>query len=338
MKYILLCFALVSFYACREPEITMIRPALMFTISSETGLKAPRDLTVDDAGNILVFDYSNYMINKFDPSGKILTTFGGPENAEGGFRHLMAIRALGDSVLALDAGALLIFDSTGQLRTTRAFTDTIICDFPRLHSSGKWAGEWIVEETAEKILTFRDASGLQLSRIAGYELNEFFPGVQLGMMFFIKPTQVRSYVYDFLPDGRLVWAVSDKAQVFVAGDRNDSPLFSASWQPRPFPETKIQSMQNQQAGLNPPLYMNVPDTYQLIQHLLVDESGDIWMYVTSVERTGFVHLTDEGIEKGFYNVEANFDLLSARVTAAIGQLYFMVGGRDRTMIFVAKRP
>ena len=338
MKNVVLCLAVISLYSCGAPEITMIRPILMFNISTETGLKTPRDLTVDDAGNIMVFDYGNYIIRKFAPSGEILATFGGPKGVDGGFRHLMAIHALGDSVLALDAGALLIFDSSGQLRKTRAFSDTIICDFPRLHSSGKWAGEWIVEETAEKMLTIRDASGLQLSRVAGYELSEFFPGVQPGVLFFIKPTQVRSYVYDFLPDGRLVWAVSDKVRVFVVGDQNDSPLFSADWHPRPFPVTEIQAMQKQQAGLNPPLFMNVPKNYQLIQHLLVDESGDIWMYVTSVERTGFVHLTDKGIEKGFYNVKADFDLLSVRVTAAHGRLYFMVGGQEGTRIFVAERP
>jgi hypothetical protein len=338
VKNVILFLAIVSLFSCRAPETTVIRPALMFTISTETGLKAPRDLTVDEDGNIIVFDYGNYMIHKFAPSGKILTTFGGSEGESGGFQHLMAIRALGDSVLALDAGALLIFDSSGQQRTTRAFSDTIICDLPRIHSSGQWAGEWIVEETAEKQLTYRDTNGLQLSRIAGYELGEFFPGVKPGQMFFINPTQVRSYIYDFLPDGRLVWAVSDEIRVFVVRDREDSPIFSADWQPQPFPVTEIQAMQEKQAGLKPPLFMNVPKNYQLIQHLFVDESGDIWMYVMSVERTGFVHLSDKGTEKGFYNVEADFDLLSVRVTAAHGRLYFMLGGRDGTKIFVAKRP
>lgn len=338
MKSILICIVSISLYSCITPEITVIRPVLMFTVSTETGLKAPRDLTVDDAGNIIVFDYDNYLIRKFSPSGEILATFGGSEGVDGGFRHLMAIRALGDSVLALDAGALSIFDSSGQLQTLRIFSDTIICDLPRLHANGNWAGEWIVEETAEKILTYRDTNGRQLSRIAGYELGEFFPGIQPVGMFFIKPTQVRSYVYDFLPDGRLVWAVSDEVRVFVEGDQDYSPIFSADWNPRPFPASEIQAMKEQQAGLNPPLFMNVPENYQLIQYLIVDELGGIWIYVTSIERTGFVLLSDKGIEKGFYNVEADFDLLSARVTAAHGRLFFMVGGRNGTSIFSAERP
>jgi len=338
MERTLLFLAVVSLCSCWAPAIAAIHPDLAFTIGSETGLTAARDLTVDDFGNVVVFDYRDYLIRKYTPSGDVLATLGGPESEAGGFRHLMAIRALGDSLLALDAGSLSVFDASGQLRTTRALSDTIICDLPRIHTSGEYAGEWIVEETAEKTLTYRDADGQQLSKIAGYALGEFFPGIQPGGMFFIKPTQLRSYVYDFLPDGRLVWAVSDEMRVFVAGNRNDDPLFSSDWQPLPFPAAEIQAMQEQQADLSPPLFMNVPEYYQLIQHLLVDENGDIWMYVTSVERTGFVHLSDKGVEEGFHTVEADFDLLSVRVTAAHGRLYFMVGGQDGTSIYVADRP
>jgi len=319
-------------------ETTVIRPELAFTINNETGLNAPRDLTVDDSGNILVFDYNDYLIYKFSPSGESLLTIRGPGGETDGFRHLMAIRALGDSILALDAGALFIFDSSGQIRATNNFADTIICDLPRIHTSGEWVGEWIVEETAEKVLTHRRADGVQYSRISGYELAEFFPGIQPGVMFFIKPTQVRSYVYDFLPNGRLVWAATDKLQVYVTGEGEDMLLLSADWQPRPFPPDEVQAMKEQQVSLNPPLFMNVPESYQSIQHLFIDEIGDIWVYVTSKERTGLMHLSDKGFEKGFHTIEAEFDLFSARIVASHGGLYFMTGGKDETKVYIAKRP
>lgn len=338
MKHCLIFFALVSLCSCVSKEIGVVRPELAFTISAETGLTAPRDLTADDSGNILVFDYNDYLIRKFNPSGAILVTFGGSRNETGSFMHLMAIRALGDSILALDADALFVFDSSGQLRKRSSFEDTIICDHPRLHASGEWAGEWIMEETAEKALIYRKAHGQQFSRIAAYQLAEFFPGIRPAEMFFINPTQVRSYVYDFLPDGQLVWAATDQIQVFVTAESEESLLFSAEWQAIPFPLEEVQAMKEKQAGLNPPLFMNVPENYQLIQHLFVDDVGDIWMYVTSKERTGLVHLSDKGIEKGFHPVEAEFDLLSARIVAAHGAFYFMMGGKDETRFYVALRP
>jgi hypothetical protein len=88
-----------------------------------------------------------------------------------------------------------------QIRSRRALADTIVCDLPRLHPDGQWTGEWIIEETAEKALTHRSADGLEQSRVAAYGLGELFAGVEPGEMFFIGPTQARSYVYDFLPDG-----------------------------------------------------------------------------------------------------------------------------------------
>ena len=180
MKKLLVFFAVVFMCSCVPADTVVIRPELAFTIANETGLTAPRDLTVDDDGNILIFDYENYIIHKFNPSGEILATFGRSIGWLDGFRHLMAIRALGDSILALDAGALFVFDSSGQLRTTHTFTDTIVCDLPRIHTNGEWVGEWIIEETAEKVLTLREANGQQLSRIAGYQLGEFFPGIRPG--------------------------------------------------------------------------------------------------------------------------------------------------------------
>jgi hypothetical protein len=310
---------------------------LLFTISAETGLTAPRDFTIDEAGNIFVFDYNDYKIHKFNPSGELLAVFGGAEGKEG-FQHLMVIRAIGDSLMALDAGALLVFENSGQLVRKQDFSDTIYSDFPRLFKSGKWAGEWIVEETAEKVLTYRKADGQQQSRIAAYELAEFFTGIRPGAMFFINPTQLRSYLYDFLPDGRLVWAVSDNAELRVTGDGEETSLFTASWQPCPYPDSLIASMQEKQATLNPPLFMNVPENYQLFHHLVVDENGDIWIYVKSLERTGFLQLSDNGIEKGFYSVEAEFDMLSVRITAANDRLYFMFGGWDGSSVYAAERP
>ncbi len=318
-------------------EAGLMRPELAFAIAGEAGLTAARDLAVDDSGNVFVFDYDDYVIRKFSSSGDVLATFGGPAGEPGGFQHLMAIRVVGDSLLALDAGAISVFDLSGRLLSSQVFSDTVVSDFPRIHPSGEWAGEWIVEETAEKTLTYRDPAGRERSRVAGYRLDEFFPGVEPGEMFFISPTQARSFVYDFLPDGRLVWAVTDELHVFVGDDRDD-PLYSASWSPLAFPADMVQAMRERQAELGPPLFMNIPEDYQLIQHLLVDEEGDIWLYVMSVDRTGFLHLSDQGRELGFHAVEADFDLLSARVTAAEGRLYFLVTGRDETRILVADRP
>ena len=174
---------------------------------------------------------------------------------------------------------------------------------------------------------------MEQSRIAAYALNELFPGVEPGGMFFIGPTQARSYIYDFLPDGSLVWAVTDEATVNVRRAGEDETIFSAAWPAVPFPPDEIHSMRERQAGLSPPLFMNVPEKYQLIQHLLVDETGDIWLYVLSLDRKGFLHLSDSGEELGFHAVDADFDLLTARVTAERGRLYFLAGGEDGSRIY-----
>jgi hypothetical protein len=97
-------------------------------------------------------------------------------------------------------------------------------------------------------------------------------------------------------------------------------------------------MAERQAGLRPPLFMNVPDRFQLVQHLVVAESGEVWLYLTSQERTGLLRLSETGREAGFYAVAADFDLLSARLTTANGRLYFMVPSSAETALYSVALP
>jgi hypothetical protein len=323
---------------CNTPETGTLRPELAFSISGENGLTAARDLTVDRAGNVFVFDYGDYMIRKFDPQGTLLAEFGGTGEEPGMFQHLMAIKAEGDSLIALDAGALSVFDLSGELRSRKSFVDTVICDLPRVHKLGRWAGEWIIQETAEKVLTYRSEDGAETSRPGSYTLSEFFPGLEPGEMFFINPTQVRSYLYDFNVDGRLVWAVSDGLQVFADEQGLQRQLLHAEATAIPFPREEAAALETRQAALGAPFFLNVPTDYQIIHHLVVDEAGDIWLYVKSQERTGLLRLSATGMVAGSYRLEAEFDPITARLAAANGRLYFMVGGREETQIFDVDLP
>ena len=324
--------------ACAAPETGILRPELAFTVSGEGGLTAARDFTVDQSGAVFIFDYGDYVIRKFDADGTQLMAFGGTGEEPGLFRHLMAIRVVGDSLLALDAGSLSVFDLSGRFRSRRSFVDTVVCDLPRIHSDGSWAGEWIVAESAEKVLTSRRPDGTEVTRPESFALREFFPGIEPGGLFFINPTQLRSYLYDFDRYGRLVWAVSDRLQLFAddAGVRID--LCQAEATSIPYPSHEIASLETRQAALQPPFFLNVPTHYQLIHQLIIDDLGNIWLYVKSQERTGLIRLSSTGTFTGSYQLDAEFDPMAARMTAANGRLYFMSGSREAVRIFSVDLP
>lgn len=310
----------------------------MFTVSGDTGLTAPRDLTVDHAGNVYVFDYGDYVIRKFDPQGELLATFGGNGETPGQFRHLMAIRADGDSLIALDAGAMSVFELNGELRSRREFSETIFCDHPRVFSDGRWIGSWISDARADLSLTYRREDGTEEARLASYALGEVFPGIEPGVDFYINPTQARNYVYDFLPDGSVLWAVSDEMRVLIhrdlgAGDPGGEVFFEASATPVPFPENEIASLEERQAAAGPPFFINVPSHYQLIHHLFVAESGDVWLYIQSQERTGLLHLSGTGEEMDFFGVEADFDLSEGNFALSNGRIYVIRPGREETVVY-----
>jgi len=324
--------------ACAGPERGTLSPRLAFRIVGDSTLRAPRDLTVDSAGNVFIFDYDDYEIRRFDSAGTPLATFGGAGPEPGRFQHLMAISADGDSLLALDAGSISVFGLSGDLRSRRALADTVTCDLPRVRPDGRWVSDCIVEASAERTLSLRAADGSEERRPASYALSEVFPGVERGRDFFVNPTQARAYLYDFTPDGRLVWAVSDRLRVLVDRAGVDETLFEGEATAQPFPAVERAALEERRARVPPPFFMNVPDDYQLIQHLVVAASGEVWLYVTSRERTGLLRLSPEGRETGFYTVEAEFDLLSARLTEANGRLYFLVPGRGETAVHSVELP
>jgi len=330
--------ALTAVCACSTPERGTLRPERAFTISRESGLTGARDLAVDRAGNVFVFSYDDYRIFKYDATGMPLATFGGTGEEPGLFRHLMAIRVEGDSLLALDAGSMSVFDLSGNLLSHRPFADTITCDLPRLHVDGSWVGEWIIQETAEQALTYRNPNGTERSRVASYALGTQFPGLQAGQMFFINRTQAPGYVYDFLSDGRLVWMATDSVTVRVRHGEEDRVLYHHETTPVPYPEDERAALQQRQDRLSPPLFLNVPRHYQTAQHLSVAESGDIWVYLVSVEWTGFLRLSAEGREIAFYDVDADFDMLSARLTVARDRVYFLVAGPEETAVYTVAVP
>ena len=334
MKFIrsLVIAALLGICACRSPEIGNLQPQLLARIGAETGLTAARHLAVDASGNIYVFDYDDYVITKYDSDGSKLFDFGGAGEESADFQHLMAIRVLGDSLLALDAGSLSIFELSGELRSRYPFIETIVGDYPRIHSDGRWAAEWIIDETAEYALTYRRVDGTELDRVVAYSLNELFPGIQAGGMFFINRTQAPTYLYDFLADGRLLWMASDQLIVFQHDGDVDQVLYQSEAGPIPYPAEEIATMLEQQSNLSPPLFMNVPQNYQIAHQLLVDESGSIWIYLKSTERTGFLRLSPEGRETGFFTASAEFDMLSARMMIANSRMYFLAAGREETTI------
>ena len=324
--------------ACARPERGALQPRLAFRISGDSLFTNARNLTVDRAGNVFIFDYDNYLIRRYDSAGTLLATFGGSGTEPGRFAHLMAITADGDSLLALDPGSITVFDLSGNLRSRRPLADTVTCDLPQLRPDGLWAAACIVQESAEQTLSLRSASGTEERRPASYALGEVFPGVQPGRDFYVNPTQARGYAYDFTSDGRLVWAASDRFRVLVDRAGADETLFEGEATPVPFPTAEVAAMRERQARVPPPFFMNVPERYQLIQQLLVADSGDVWLYITTWERTGMLRLSAAGGERGFYTLDGGFDPLTARIVEAHGRLYFLVPGRGETALYTAALP
>jgi hypothetical protein len=82
----------------------------------------------------------------------------------------------------------------------------------------------------------------------------------------------------------------------------------------------------------------VPDRYQIVYHLLCGPDGDVWVYVKSRDRTGFLRYSKDGKFEGEYEVRADFDMMKAIVRIFNDSMYFVVNERERVKVYSAKLP
>ncbi|MGB2908117.1 MAG: 6-bladed beta-propeller [Candidatus Aminicenantaceae bacterium] len=329
------------FGACSSgDQITLgeLDPTLVFESRSDDenySFTAARNIALDAKKNLYVFDYMDNTIKKYDLQGAHIFTFGGQGEGEGQFSHLMEIRVFKDKLLALDSIGILTFTLDGDFVDKIPFQEEVVCEFPQVFEDGRWAGERYSQADVSKSLTLRDSQGAELSKLAEFDLREYFPELKAAEDFFLQDYQARFYLYSFREDGSLIWAASDECKVYAYKDGASSILFSNNYAAVPIPPEQIAEMEKsaERAKANPMLHMYVPQSYQIVQHLLAAPNGDIWLYVISAGKTGFLVFSSEGKLKNYYAVNADFDMTRVKVQMFDKALYYVVTGRSSVKIY-----
>ena len=291
----------------------------------ETPNKPIRDIAVALDGSIFTFDYDEYKIKKFDGTGRLLLEFGGTGTGNGQFTHLTGLRALAGRLLAVDSVGLLTFDLDGRFLSKIPFAEEVTPDFSAAFADGRYIGYQIVAPELKAVLTLRSPQGRELDRLAAYDLKEFFPELKAGEDFFLSDEYTRNYLYAINPEGDVLWAASDALRVHLYRGGESWLVLAEDLTPVPFPGDERARLLRKKAAVKPPLYVYVPDRYPLLRHLAVGPDGDLWVYVQSLEKTGFLRFSKDGKAKGFVAVEADFDVGGAVVRVFDGWMYFIVG-------------
>jgi len=291
----------------------------------ETPDKPIRDIAVAPDGSIFTFDYEEYKVKKFDRNGRFLLEFGGTGTGPGQFTHLTGIRAFGDKLLAVDSVGLLTFGLDGRFLNKTAFPEEITPNHSLALEDGRYVGFQIVAAELKAVLTLRSPQGRELDRLASHDLKEFFPELKAGEEFYLSDEYARDYLYALSPDGDVLWAASDAVRVHLYSGGRSRVIVAENLTPVPFPEDERAKLARRKASAKPPFFVYVPDRYPLLRHLAVGPDGDIWVFVQSRERTGFMRFTKDGLPKGFATVQADFDVARSVVRVLGGRMFFISG-------------
>ncbi len=298
-------------------------------------------MAIDRAGSLFVFDYADYVIKKYGPDGQHLATFGGTGDERGKFTHLTNIRAVGDRLLAVDSRALNVFSLGGEFLERTPFPKEVLTDHPAILDDGGFVGSQIVAAELKKVLTLRRPDGTERARLASYDLREFFPELREGEDFFLAENQVRQFCCAVEADGAILWAASDDCRIFRFRDGASREVLAEKLTAVAYPEKDRQELEAKKAKAGPPFFLNVPKNYQLVHHLLAGPDGDLWVYLKSLERTGFLRYSARGRFRGWYILDPPFDMTGPDLVVRIfaDRIYFFVAERRKPLaIYVAEIP
>ncbi len=303
--------------------------------------RGPRDMTIDKNGALYIFDYDGYAIKKYDRRGNHVLSFGGEGREPGRFTHLTNIRAVGDRLCAVDSTGLDRFSLSGEFISRRPFKEEILTDHPAILDDGSFVGVQILAGELRKVLSFRTEDGEEVVRLASHDLRQLYPGIEPGEDFFLSEGHAPTYCYAIGANGDILWADSREFKIHRYHDGSSTVVISEDLTPEAFPGEERLALEEQRAKLSPPLFLYVPDNYQLVYHLLAGPRGEIWIYVKSRERTGFLRYSAGGQLIGHYLVEAPFNPILPDILVRIfdGTLYFFVKERGTPLaIYAADLP
>ena len=109
----------------------------IYTLDENLAFNSPSDLVMDEAGNIYILDAGNDRIQKFDPEGKFLASFGREGQGPGEFQSptSLDIDADGNLIVAdWRARKIQIFSKEGSLLETITLTKTPLSKVYALNS------------------------------------------------------------------------------------------------------------------------------------------------------------------------------------------------------------
>ena len=321
----------------------IIKPELFFQTRedvSDYSFPSARDIAFDSEDSFYIFDYFDNTIKKYNSNGEHLITFGGKGQGAGEFTHLTGIRNVDDQLLAVDSVGLLSFNLDGHFLNKKSFAEEVLTEYPAIYGNGDFVGQQIHATELKVILTFRSSDGEEYDRLAFYDIREFFPEIDEGEDFFLSSEHARSYRYALDQKGDILWAASDEFKIYRYHKGKSMVVISEDYSPIPYPAEEKEALLEKKAKIKPPLFLYVPDFYQLIFHLLVGPEGDIWIYLESMEKIGFLRYSAQGRLKGFYTVDAEFDVTEADQIVHIhkNRMYFLVKGRKSLKIYAADLP
>lgn len=296
---IIICFIAFHLYA-EDIKIIKFDLFLKDTDNNNYTISHPWDMTFDREGSVYILDGEECNILKFSGSGEFINSIE-IENKSRGKLCLGSIATKNEKLYYVSSWTFInTYDADGKLIESegKKFTYSPQKACPEEFIIGdRYDGE-----TNSKLLMRWDWSGRETDVIDKISWEKYLKFSKAKTNRAILAKNVDTHAYDFNSKGEIIFGKTSEYKVYKWIDGKKEQIIKEKYTVKLLPNEIREKGRLEKKNGRSDFYIS-NHYYPKIRNIMIDKEDNIWFFITSVERTGFIKYSGKGEFLAFYKIE-----------------------------------
>lgn len=296
---IITCFIAFHLYA-EDARIIKFDLFLKDTDNKNYTISHLWDMAFDKEGSVYILDGEECSILKFSGSGEFINSIKIDEKRPGKF--CLGSIATKDEKLYYISDWIFIYtyDTTGKLLDSegKKFTDSIQKAYPEEFI----IGDRYDSETNSELLMRWDWSGRETDVIDQISYEKYLKFSKARTNRAILAKNVDTHAYDFNSKREIIYGKTNEYEVYRWIDGKKEQIIKEKYTVKLLPNEKREKGRLEKRNGWSDFYIS-NHYYPKIRNIMIDKEDNIWFFITSVERTGFMKYSNKGGFLAFYEID-----------------------------------
>jgi len=254
-----------------------------------------KDYIVDNNLNIYIVDMKGCVVKKYDKNGKYILAFGRRGEGPGELNSPYGIALSGGKIYIPQYTRLDVFSDQGIFEKTVSYPMKIQVFKLRIINNEIAIINGAIDDKVQLITFPITVLKPKIKRLASIDIPEHKSGVVA-----IKD----NILFDTTNNNEIVYASNNEIKVnkYSFLDNTIKKIIESDYNKEIYSESTIKKMLEQRKKFPKLSQIPIPEYYDLLNQLIVDDYDNVWLYIKSKEKTGFFKYDKNGKYINDYNL------------------------------------